>query len=188
MEIDVIKIGGSLFPDSCLTTKLASFLNKLQSDVKVIVSGGGAKVRNYEKTNLDPNSEKEHWDCIKIMTLNAQKIGEALTPPAKMTDGLPISPGIFFLDAYSFCKNDTDSKHKPVLPCSRSVRSDTISLRYAIKIKASRLWLLKSCTIKREITWLEASKAGLVDDFFGEVIKNKPDQLKINWMNFLSLS
>jgi len=167
---------------------LASFLNKLQSDVKVIVSGGGAKVRNYEKTNLDPNSEKEHWDCIKIMTLNARKIGEALTPPAKMTDGLPISPGIFFLDAYSFCKNDTDSKHKPVLPCSRSVRSDTISLRYAIKINASRLWLLKSCTIKREITWLEASKAGLVDDFFGEVIKNKPDQLKINWMNFLSLS
>jgi hypothetical protein len=41
--------------------------------------------------------------------------------------------------------------------------------------------------MERETTWLEASKAGLVDDFFGEFIKNKPDQLNINWINFLSL-
>lgn len=187
MEIDVIKIGGSLFSDPSLKTNLVSFVNNLQSEIKVVVSGGGVNVRNYEKNNSAPNCEKEHWDCIKIMTDNVQAIGRFFIPTPKTTDGLPTSPGLFLFDAYSFCMNDLDSALKPILPCNRSVRSDTIALRYAIKIRATRLWLLKSCPIQPGISWREASYRGLVDDYFGELEKTKPPQLKIEWLDFSSL-
>ncbi len=57
------------------------------------------------------------------------------------------------------------------LPASWAVTSDSIAARIATHVKASRLILLKSTSIRRDATRHEAARIGLVDPFFPEAAR-----------------
>lgn len=186
MEIEVIKLGGSLLEYPDLFPKLKSFLHSLGAGTFVIVTGGGKLVRNLELNNSCTTSSLEHWESIQIMTKNARWLSRFV--PSTIMTGIapPETSGSHILDAYSFCRSDMDNNNQFRLPENRGTRSDSIALRYAIASNARNLWLIKSCDKANDTDWNHAADLGLVDSYFPSMIMKKPNRLGVKWVNLLT--
>jgi len=179
MSLAVIKVGGSLFDLPDLRERLRGLFRALPETHLLIVSGGGLMadaIRSYHRSQ--PLEETQsHWLAIRTMTLNAHLL-HALLPDAEVVDcHRPTNPRLGLLDAFAFL--DRDAARADALPHSWMVTSDSISLRVAHVLNASRLILVKSTDRPASATWTEASTSGLVDAWFPQIVGH----MTIDWID-----
>lgn len=183
MKCNVIKVGGSLLDASDLTQKLSSLISTLQPSCTVVVVGGGKKVRKIEQTKVNSSSQSEHWDSLRIMTENSIALKSCFDHGVLIGASEVKSTGLFFLDAYEFCKNDCMPNGEPFLTQTRDVRSDTVALRFAHRFDFSELYLLKSVDFPDAKNWEDASNLFYVDPFFYKLFNSKKKNPAIHAVN-----
>lgn len=183
MRSNLIKVGGSLLTLSNLPEKIDSLIKKLESSCIVIVVGGGEEVRKLEKQAAKTNPEMEHWNSLQIMSSNS--IALASHYKSAVIANIPFVKkiGLFFLDAYEYCKNDKKPNHEPYLPQTREVRSDSVSLRFAQQFEFNELYLLKSVDFPQSKNWEDACRQNYVDPFFHYLFNSKDQNPAIHTIN-----
>jgi hypothetical protein len=96
-------------------------------------------------------------------------------PGSQVVDGLNAARSCWrrgtkpILDMYFFCRGDEGRPDH--LPHVWQVTSDSLAARVAIVAHARQLILLKSNEMPNR-DWVEASKLGYVDEYFGSMVKN----------------
>lgn len=186
MECNVIKVGGSLLDTNDLPQKLEQLLKKLQPACTVVVVGGGKAVREIELNNANKNPSLEHWDSLQIMTENAIALMSHFEGTTMASTPFKIASGLFFLDAFQYCKNDKTINGEPFLPQTRDVRSDSVALRFAQDFDFSELYLLKSVNFPASKNWEDAGNQNYVDPFFYKLFNNKKHNPTIYTINLRS--
>ncbi len=164
----VVKIGGSLFRLPELANRLTDWLSVQAEADLVLVPGGGplADVIRGWQPKHQLSEATCHQLALSTMTVSAKLI-EAL---------LPDHPGWTVLEPLPFFRDD------PGLEASWRVTSDSLALRAAQRLRATRLVLLKSVPWPGFKDWTKAAQAGLVDSFFPDLLAHQP--VPIAWVNF----
>jgi aspartokinase-like uncharacterized kinase len=165
----VVKVGGSLFDHAGFGPAIRQWLATIREPVMLVAGGGlfADAVRTYDRIH-GLGEEQSHWLAIRAMAVTAEMLQSIIGE----------MPNVTFLDAVAFCKADS------ALPHSWTVTSDSIAARAAEQLSASRLILLKSINLPSGIPWPDASKAGLVDEFFPQAVANL--KCPVEWLNFRS--
>jgi len=183
MKSNLIKVGGSLLDTSNLPEKLSSLIRTLGPSCIVIVVGGGEEVRKLEKQITKITPTKEHWDSLQIMSKNSIALASHFKGAVIATTPFIKKIGLFFLDAYEFCKNDLKINHEPFLPQTREVRSDSVALRFAQRFEFTELYLLKSIDFPETKNWEDACKQNYIDPFFYKLFNSKTQNPAIHTIN-----
>lgn len=171
-ELVVVKVGGSLFDHPALGPALRRWLAEQPPARYLFVPGGGAlaeTIRDYHR-NHGVDQKTCHWMAIQTMSINARLL-ESLVPGAEA------------LDAMRFCRED--ESRPGALPHDWRVTSDAIAARVAEVMNAKRLVLLKSVDLHETMNWLDASREGLVDAIFPEIVERS--DLLVRWVHFRRL-
>lgn len=165
----IVKVGGSLFDHSGLGPAIRRWLSAFPEPVTLVAGGGlsADAVRTYDRIH-GLGEERSHSMALRAMAVTAEMLQSMIGE----------LPNITVLDAFTFCETDS------VLPHSWAVTSDSIAARAAERLAASRLILLKSVDLPCGMIWPDASKAGLVDDFFPAAIARA--NCPVEWINFRS--
>lgn len=188
----VVKVGGSLFDWPELRVRLRTFLSQLDSANILLVPGGGATadvVRALDRTH-QLGEEASHWLAIQALSVNARFL-QALLPEAKLIGDLSErepqarNHACWILDALPFFLDD--ERRPDHLPHLWQVTSDSLAVRAAIVANARELILLKSMTWKSS-GWTEASRAGVVDAYFAQAMRQAPAEMRVRWINLRATS
>ena len=183
----VVKVGGSLFDLPDLRSRLHRWLTKLGDVNVIIVPGGGAMadaIRALDRTH-QLGEEEAHWLAIEALSINARFLKDLL-PEARLDYVIPdetkcqwclLDPSRFFL---------IDDVTRDHLPHRWQVTSDSLAVRVATIVEARRLVLLKSVDWHGD-DWAEASKAGVVDGYFAEALRQAPS-LRVRVVNFRTVA
>lgn len=180
IPLAVLKVGGSLFDWPDLPERLRALPPTLPETRLVLVPGGGRfadALRDYDAVHRI-GEERCHWLALKTLRLQAE-VMEWMLPEWKRVDAVRETDPRAILDPYSFASSDEASFDR--LPHSWEVTSDSIALRVAQVLKASRLILLKSTDRPEGITWREVSERGLVDTYFPVLLERAP--MPVEWRN-----
>lgn len=185
----VAKVGGSLFDLPDLRPRLRAWLRTLPTTDVLLVPGGGAAadvIRDLDGRH-HLGEEPAHWLALRAMALHAHFLA-ALLPSAVVIDDPLRRPASTWaiLDAHAFLR--ADEGRPGSLPHSWAVTSDAVAARAAVWGKAVRLDLLKSVTIPAAMTWEEATRRGLVDATFPEVLRQAPQGLAVQAINLRAWS
>jgi aspartokinase-like uncharacterized kinase len=170
----VAKVGGSLFDLPDLGDRLRAWLG---GRPVLLVPGGGAPadaIRRLDQTH-NLGDATAHWLALRVLSVNAQFLSELLGIPA-VPSPTPVRLGV--LDAHAFCQ--ADEGREGALDHSWRVTSDSIAARAAVLARAE-LVLLKSTDLPEGMTWADASRAGLVDEAFAEIIARSG--VRTSWVN-----
>jgi 5-(aminomethyl)-3-furanmethanol phosphate kinase len=168
----IVKVGGSLYDLPDLGPRLVRFLNERELRPALVVPGGGALVepiRQFDRLH-GLGEEACHWLAVDTLTIAARFLA-GLIPGSELV-GLaePIwQRGIGIVDAGRFIR--LDEGRPGALPHCWQVSSDSIAVRLAAVCRARRLILLKSVSLSDPVGRVEASRQGLVDAYFPEVLK-----------------
>jgi aspartokinase-like uncharacterized kinase len=165
----VVKVGGSLFDHAGFGPAIRHWLGQFREPVMLVAGGGlcADAVRTYDRIH-GLGEERSHWLALRAMAVMSEILGSLIGE----------MPNVTLFDACAFCKTD------PLLPHAWSVTSDSIAARIAEHFAATRLILLKSVDRPTGMTWPEASKAGLVDEYFPNAVANLT--CPVEWLNFRS--
>lgn len=172
----VVKVGGSLFCLPALGQRLHAWLTQLGIPRVLLVPGGGPAadaIRTLDRWQA-LGEEASHWLALRAMAVNAHFLAR-IVPQGRVAGSLAECPGLWqsglipILDAHAFAV--TDEGQPGSLPHRWEVTSDSIAARVAVVAHAGRLILLKSTDIAPGTDWGEAGRRGLVDGYFGEVIR-----------------
>lgn len=165
----VVKVGGSLFDHAGFGPAIRRWLDQFREPITLVVGGGKCAdaVREYDQVH-GLGEERSHWLALRAMAMTGNML---LSMIAEV-------PNVTFLDAIAFCETDSG------LPHSWAVTSDSIAARATERLTASRLILLKSVDLPCGMRWPDASKAGLVDDYFPEAVSKL--NCPVEWVNFRS--
>jgi 5-(aminomethyl)-3-furanmethanol phosphate kinase len=158
----VVKVGGSLFKEPNLGSVLPRWLATLREPT-VIVPGGGAfadAVRDLDAIH-GMNESDAHWLAIRSLGLSRHFLLQLLRNKLDV------------LDCYDFfIRHD-------LTPHNWAVTSDSLALAYAQHQRASKLILLKSVTMLEKMTWEEAAKVEIVDEFFPLLMKRQDMDVEV---------
>lgn len=181
----VVKVGGSLFDWPELPPRLRAWLVGLDATKVLLVPGGGATadvVRDFDRLH-GLGEETSHWLALQALSLNARFL-HAILPEAAILSSLAGASGsgqcASILDAYPFFR--ADEKRVDHLPHRWDVTSDSLAVRAAALFGATDLILLKSACWEGS-DWAGASRAGLVDPYFPEALRQAPAHLRIRLVN-----
>jgi 5-(aminomethyl)-3-furanmethanol phosphate kinase len=179
----VVKVGGSLFDLPDFRPRLREWLAELGNINVLIVPGGGATtdaIRAFDRTHR-LGEEASHWLAIQAMSVNARFL-KALLPDANLVGDVPVQENgqWYLLDALPFFQMD-DSRPGH-LPHRWQVTSDSLAVRAATLVNARELILLKSVDWLGN-DWAEASRAGVVDEYFAQALRQAP-LLHVRVVNF----
>jgi 5-(aminomethyl)-3-furanmethanol phosphate kinase len=173
--ITVVKVGGSLYDRPDLGPRLRRWLTALHAPRVVMVPGGGATadaVRAWDRVH-GLGQERAHWLALRALTLNAHLLANVVPSARLLENGeQPPQDGCWVLDAYAFAR--ADEARPGVLPHTWDVTSDALAARYAVVVGAKRLILLKSVIVPEGMPWDRAGQLGLVDRYFGQVLRDAP--------------
>jgi len=186
MNCNVLKVGGSLLDTNDLPQKINQLLKKLQPACTVVVVGGGKAVRKIELNNSNKNPLLEHWESLEIMTENAIALMSHFEGATMAITPFKKDFGLFFLDAYQYCKSDRKINDEPFLPQTRDVRSDSVAFRFAQDFDFTELYLLKSTNFPESKTWEDACNQNYVDPFFYTLFNSKKHNPTIHTINIRS--
>lgn len=184
----VVKVGGSLYDWPELGERLRSWLASRSEGRFLLVPGGGAAVdvlRALDRTH-HLGEETAHELALRMLSVLARFLCQ-LVPPAVLTEEPAwlrqeaALPTWAILDPYPFAQRDAG--RPGALPASWAVTSDALATRVAVVAQASRLILLKSCDLPRNMSWEEAGRWGLVDCTLAQVLRQAPT-LAVDWINF----
>ena len=176
--ISVIKIGGSLLDWGQIRARLQSWCDEKSSTRMVFVVGGGQladQVREWSDRFL-LDSRAAHWNCIEMMQINASLVGSWF-PTWSVVDefsklaATPPSLRVVFRPRAWLCDQNNP------LPESWKVTSDSIAARIAFELQAEELVLLKSTDPPHNPTVRSLVRAGYVDDFFPQAVRDRPVRL-----------
>jgi aspartokinase-like uncharacterized kinase len=182
--ICVVKIGGSLYDMPDLAGRLRAVLTPLQRQRVILFPGGGAMADGVRALDHGQNlgEEAAHWLALRALTVNAFFL-QALLPEFPVAFW-PAVPDRVILDPYSYALADeTRPDH---LPHTWEVTSDSLAVRAAHLLGAEKLLLLKSVSIKNGLSWTEAARAGFVDAYFTEALK-QASGLEVRVINLRAL-
>jgi len=145
----VVKVGGSLYDHPRLGPVLRAYLKALPEPI-VLVPGGGRfadAVRHLDA--IHGLGAASHRLALRAMNL-AGAFLTSLGVHAELFDAVAADPDV---------------------PHSWEATSDSIAAWAAAKRPASRLILLKSIDIPREMSWNEAAERGFVDAHFSSIVE-----------------
>ena len=165
----VVKVGGSLFDHVGFGPAIRRWLDQFREPVMLVAGGGlfADAVRTYDSIH-GLGEECSHWLALRAMVVSAQLVSSMIGE----------MPNITVLDAYALWEVNS------VLPHTWAVTSDSIAARIAERFAATRLILLKSVDLPSGISWPDASKAALVDEYFPEAVSRLT--CPVEWINFRS--
>ncbi len=194
----VVKVGGSLFDLPDLRDRLRAWLAGLDTINVLLVPGGGATadaIRDLDRVHRLGDGAS-HWLAIDALSVNARFLS-ALVPGARILGSAPPAQAwdvrftcaagssmVFILDAFRFFFADEASPDH--LPHRWEVTSDSLAVRAAVLVKARELVLLKSVGWESS-DWSEAVRAGVVDPFFTEALRQASVGMKVRVVNLRSM-
>jgi 5-(aminomethyl)-3-furanmethanol phosphate kinase len=172
----VIKVGGSLFDWPDLPVGLETFVGAqfptTGNEHPLLIAGGGPAadvVREFDRIH-HLNEKTAHHLALHAMDLSARLL-VAVVPGVTVIDSLESAADAWanglvpvLAPFKTICA--IDQTEIDPLPASWAVTSDSIAARIALRVKAPRLVLLKSRSIRRDATRHEAARVGLIDPFF----------------------
>jgi 5-(aminomethyl)-3-furanmethanol phosphate kinase len=176
-RILVVKVSGSLYDMPDLVVRLREWLDCGQAARILLVPGGGAianVIRALDRVH-GLGEEASHWLALQTLSVNAHMLA-CLFPEMRLLPRLPRhaeSAGRFILDPLPFFEED--EQHAGSFPHLWQVTSDSLAVRVANRAAAAELVLLKSVSWQTEDGWANASRAGVVDDFFPEAVRRAPE-------------
>jgi aspartokinase-like uncharacterized kinase len=183
----VVKVGGSLFDLPDLGTRLAAWLEALDTRHVLIVPGGGPTadvVRALDRCH-GLGEEASHCLALRAVALNAHFLADLIA--GIVVDSWEPCPSFWragripILDAERFIRADEGSVG--ALPHNWDVTSDSIAARAAFVGGAARIYLLKSVTVPKEMDSSKMSERGFVDRFFAQTIGSACDVRFVNFRN-----
>jgi aspartokinase-like uncharacterized kinase len=173
----VVKVGGSLFDLPELGPRLRAWLKTMGGADVLLVPGGGPTadvVRALDRAH-GLGEEASHWLALRALTLNAYFLQALLPGAAIVVDpherSLP-SGRLAVLDPFGFAQ--ADEARPRHLPHSWAVTSDSLAARAAVVAAARELILLKSVALPQGLSWEEAGRRGLVDEWFARAVAQAP--------------
>jgi aspartokinase-like uncharacterized kinase len=184
--VEVVKVGGSLFDLPDLGPRLAAWLAGRAERAALLVPGGGPTtdvVRAFDR-RFGLGEEKAHWLALRALALNARVLADLL-PAACVVGGVEECPAAWrtgrvpVLDAHAFAQADAADR----LPHCWDAGSDAVAARVAVAAGAARLVLLKSVDLPQGIDWDEAGRRGLVDPWFGRVLRQARRPPAVEFVN-----
>jgi 5-(aminomethyl)-3-furanmethanol phosphate kinase len=184
--LTVVKVGGSLFDVPELGFRLRRWLDGQSLVDVLLVPGGGPTadvIRAVDRLH-GMGEEKSHWLALRALALNARILADLLSV-ARVLESEERQGGIEIIDPFAFCQMDERAHPTEALPHTWAVTSDSVAARVAIRMRATRLILLKSVTIPEGLDWAVASAAGYVDAAFAGVIRGA--SLTVRAINFRQL-
>jgi aspartokinase-like uncharacterized kinase len=173
----VVKVGGSLYDLPDFGPRLRGWLQTMGAAAVLLVPGGGPTadvVRALDRAH-GLGEEASHWLALRALTLNAYFLQSLLPGAVVVVDPheRPFASGcVAVLDAFGFAQADEARAGR--LPHCWGVTSDSLAARAAVVAAAQELILLKSVPVPRELTWEEAARRGLVDEWFARVVAQEP--------------
>ena len=192
IEVEVVKIGGSLLRSPHCAYKLNRFLANCSAANPnvhyVLLTGGGALVdslRAIDRENSLP-TESSHWRAIELMEV-AARVAVDWLPGIRIVKCLQElreriqEPGATIFVATSFLREEEPKMPGEKLEIGWHVTSDSIAARLAFCLGTGRLTLLKSVPLGDDVTvadWGDAAERGLVDGFFSRLA---PSLRTIDW-------
>jgi 5-(aminomethyl)-3-furanmethanol phosphate kinase len=187
----VVKVGGSLFDLPDLGQRLRTWLDRFRMLNVLLVPGGGhtADVIRALDARHGLGEETAHWLALRALSLNATVL-QALVPgsevvadwrEARALCGRGVLP---ILDAFRFGQADEDQPGS--LPHCWGATSDALAARVAVVARARALVLLKSVTIRDDMSWADAARCGYLDRCFGPTCAQAP-RLRVRAVNFREL-
>jgi 5-(aminomethyl)-3-furanmethanol phosphate kinase len=188
----VVKVSGSLFAWTELQSQLKAWLRQLGADRVLLVPGGGQTaeaIRDLDRLH-HLGADAAHWLAIQAMSLNAVFL-KALLPEADFasepadhrTDGIADASGWCVLNALPFFR--ADESNADHLPHDWQVTSDSLAVRAAVCVNALELILLKSVAWDGA-DWGDAVRAGVVDGYFVNALKQTRPYLRVRVVNLRS--
>jgi aspartokinase-like uncharacterized kinase len=168
----LIKVGGSLYDWPLLAERLRVLLKRLEQTRVILFPGGGAgadAVRTWDKVHR-LGDETAHWLALRALAANAYLL-QALLPDVPVL-ARPENQHMAIVDPYAFAVADETSAGR--LPHSWEVTSDSLAVRAAHVLGAQELLLLKSISIKTEVTWTTLAEEGCVDGYFPSALGQAP--------------
>ena len=175
--VRVVKVGGSLFDSEGLPGELDRWLQRQTPPdaANVLVAGGGAMadvIRTADRL-YRIGDEQAHWLCIRILGVSARLLA-TLLPDTRLIDRFDdlndalaaSSTTRIVFDAEHFLRSEEPLMQGNAVPHDWRTTSDSIAARLAAAIAADELVLIKARDTSANITLEEASKQGLVDEFF----------------------
>jgi aspartokinase-like uncharacterized kinase len=188
-SIAVVKVGGSLYDLPDLGPRLRRWLaENLAGNRVVLVPGGGGVVdaiRQLDRCH-GLSEETSHWLALRALTVNAHFLAALLPQSSVHGDVSELHRAwdkgeLPILDAHEFALRDEARPGR--LPHSWAVTSDAVAARAAVVLQASRLVLLKSTTIPKDVDWTEAIRLGWVDEEFASVLGRATPELLVSTVN-----
>jgi len=169
----VVKVGGSLFDNPQLGPNLRAWLAAqgwilepkspdLPERPVLLIPGGGDFAEAVRKLDRIHGLRKQaaHRIALQSLTVSAQFLHHLL-PEAQLVSDLSLDlAGVNILQSFA------DVPELDKLPESWSVTSDSLAAHVARIVNADRLILLKSVPVPSGMSWQEAAKQGIVDEYF----------------------
>lgn len=182
----VYKLGGSLLDLPGLTGILREVISQRPDQRAIVVVGGGRTadiVRDWDRTHRI-GEEPAHWLALQAMRLNEALLMQLCPdacPVRNRRQALGVSGAGPFgvLCADCFVRGAEATGHEP-LPRNWQVTSDSIAAWSADVIGASELVLLKSTELADNLSLVQATADGLVDELFPRFAKKLPH---LGWVN-----
>jgi 5-(aminomethyl)-3-furanmethanol phosphate kinase len=183
LSTTVVKVSGSLYDWPALGAKLRAYLASLDAHNVLLVPGGGATVdaiRALDCVHL-LGEEESHWLALEALSVNARFL-QRLAPDARIIADVN-EPGFAILDPAPFFRADEGRPNH--LPHAWNVTSDSLAARVAALAEARELILLKSAAWAGP-DWDAASRAGVVDAYFNDALKQAPAEMHVGVINLRS--
>jgi len=185
----LLKVGGSLLDWPGLRGALGKLLMGLRSrNVAIVVGGGTAAdvVRGWDQI-YPLSSEQSHWLAIDSMNLTARLMHTLLTGSELVANEEQLKRTwekgrVAVLLPKAWMELVEFSLSGLTLPHQWDVTSDSIAVRLAGEIKATRCVLIKSRSFPGDVPVHEWGSHGYVDPFFFEAAAMFPE-IKLGWMN-----
>lgn len=150
--IVVIKVGGSLFTDPTLRSRLSAYLVGFVGRRPVLIAGGGVMVdaiRDLDRIH-DLGERRCHALALRVLDATADFLA-SLVPHSLVVDSLSDLPSLWSSGLIPIARPrsilDHDDRAAPdqaPLPHTWAVTSDSIAARIALLLSADGLLLLKS--------------------------------------------
>jgi aspartokinase-like uncharacterized kinase len=186
MQLEVAKVGGSLFGWTDFPPALRSWLEARVDRFGVLIAGGGecADVVRSWSIRFQLADGAAHWLALRAMGLQSRLLAHLLSIPhadslAECYDHWQTRRCWIVLDPFSELQLDAARSPSDALPESWEATSDAVAAWIAKKLSAARIVLLKSVGGNAPIDGSEAVAAGWIDPWFCRVAEG----MDVEWVN-----